>query len=118
MQFFINAFEAIRDFLELGGELPAWVSTLEPFGASNRQPVFLTRRAQVLEVRRMGKTGQHLNLRLGQGNHQWTALAFNQSEKWVEGTSRIDFVYTLNRDRWRGVEQLNLKVLDFRPTRI
>ena len=109
----ILAIDAEVDFLELGGEFPAWVSTLEPFGASNRQPVFLTRRAQVLEVRRIGKTGQHLNLRLGQGDHQWTALAFNQEERWIDGTQAVDFVYTLIKDRWQGVERLNLKVLDF-----
>ena len=109
----ILAIDAEVDFLELGGEFPAWVATLEPFGASNRQPVFLTRRAQVLEVRRIGKTGQHLNLRLGQGDHQWTALAFNQEARWIDGTQDVDFVYTLIKDHWQGVERLNLKVLDF-----
>ena len=108
--------DAEVEFVELGGEFPAWVSTLEPFGNANPQPVFLTRRAQVLEVRRIGKTGQHLNLRLGQGDHQWTALAFNQAERWIDGTTAVDFVYTLIKDYWRGVERLNLKILDFQAS--
>jgi len=109
--------DAEVELAELGGEFPQWVFTLEPFGASNRQPMFLTRRAQVLEMRRIGKTGQHLNLRLGQGDHQWTALAFNQSERWIDGTSTVDFVYTLIKDHWQGVERLNLKVLDFQASK-
>ncbi len=110
--------DAEVEFVKLGGEFPAWVSTLEPFGAGNPQPVFLTRRAQVLEMRRIGKTGQHLNLRLGQGDHQWTALAFNQAERWMDGTQAVDFVYTLIKDHWRGVERINLKVLDFQASGI
>ena len=112
----ILAIDAEVEFVELGGEFPAWVSTLEPFGAANPQPVFLTRRAQVLEVRRVGKTGQHLNLRLGQGDHQWTALAFNQAERWIEGTPAVDLAYTLIKDNWRGVERTNLKILDFQAS--
>ncbi|PKB66709.1 MAG: single-stranded-DNA-specific exonuclease RecJ [SAR202 cluster bacterium Io17-Chloro-G4] len=108
--------DAEVEFVELGGEFPKWVSTLEPFGAANPQPMFLTRRAQVLEVRRIGKSGQHLNIRLGQGDHQWTALAFNQADRWIDGTQAIDFVYTLIKDYWQGVERLNLKVLDYRAS--
>lgn len=108
--------DAEVEFVELGGDFPAWVSTLEPFGTGNPQPVFLTRRANVLEMRRVGKTGQHLNLRLGQGDHQWTALAFNQAERWKEGTPALDLAYTLIKDYWQGVERLNLKVLDFQAS--
>lgn len=112
------AIDAEVEFAELGGEFPAWVATLEPFGAANPQPVFLTRRAQVLEMRRVGKAGQHLNLRLGQGDYQWTALAFNQAERWINGTPAIDFAYSLIKDNWQGVERLNLKVLDYRVSGI
>ncbi len=109
----ILTIDAEVEFVELGGEFPNWVFTLEPFGAANRQPVFLTRQAQVLEVRRVGKSAQHLNLRLGQGDHQWTALAFNQAERWIDGTPAVDLAYMVIKDNWRGVERTNLKVLDF-----
>ena len=100
---------------DLDGDLPEWLSTLEPFGAANPQPVFLTRRAQVLEVRYMGRTGQHLRLNVTQGNGRWTAMAFNQGGRWLEGTSAVDLAYSLSRDHWQGVERSTLKVLDFRP---
>ena len=111
----VLSIDAEVEFAVLGEDFTDWVASLEPFGAANRQPVFVTFDAQVLEMRRVGRESQHLNLSLGQGGSQWTAMAFNQSGKWVEGTSRLDLVYTLNRDRWRGVERLNLKVLDFSP---
>ena len=108
--------DAEVDLADLAGDFPKWVSTLEPFGPANRQPVFLTRRAQVLEARGVGKANQHMNLKVAQGNHQWTALAFNQAEQWVAGISEVDLVYSLSSDHWQGVERLTLRVLDFRPS--
>ena len=100
---------------ELSGDLRSWLSRLEPFGAGNRQPLFLTRGARVLETRYVGGSGQHLRLRVTDGSDPWTALAFNQAERWVDGTSKMDLVYSLISDRWQGAERITLKVLDFRP---
>ncbi len=103
---------------DLSGDFPKWVSTLEPFGPSNPRPVFLTRRARVLEAREMGRDSQHLNLKVAQGDHQWTALAFNQAEHWVAGTAEVDLAYSLSKDHWQGVERSTLKVLDYRPSEV
>mgnify|MGYP001174933627 CR=1 FL=1 len=100
---------------ELTGDLVHWLSILKPFGPSNRQPVFLTRRTHVLEARYMGKTGQHLRFKLREGNDEWPAVAFNQAERWVSGTPYVDLVYSVTIDRWRGMERLTLRVQDFRP---
>jgi single-stranded-DNA-specific exonuclease len=100
---------------ELSGDLRRWLSRLEPFGAGNPQPVFLTRRARVLGAQYVGKTGQHVKFKVTQGNEQETALAFNQADRWLDGTSEVDLVYSLMFDRWQGTERLTLKVLDFQP---
>ena len=101
---------------ELSGDLRSWFSRLEPFGPANPQPVFVSRRARVLQTKYVGKAGQHVHLKVTQGNERWTALAFNQAERWVEGTSEVDLVYSLIHDRWQGVERQTLKVLDFQPS--
>ena len=100
---------------DLDGDALGWLSTLEPFGSGNPQPIFLTYRARVLEARYVGKTRQHLRLKVVGGQQQWTALAFNQAERWVDGTATVDLVYSVSKDHWQGEEQLTLKVLDFRP---
>jgi single-stranded-DNA-specific exonuclease len=119
----LNSREA-RPGLDIDGEVRlddlddnalGWLSTLEPFGAGNPRPIFLTRRARVAEARYVGKTGQHVRLKLVGGQQRWTALAFNQAERWVDGTATVDLVYSLSKDHWRGQEQLTLKVLDFQP---
>ncbi len=100
---------------ELNDGLRDWLSRLEPFGIGNPRPVFLTRRARVLDAQRVGADGQHVRLKVAQGNSQCTALAFNQSDKWNGSVPEVDLVYTLMLDRWHGVERLTLKLLDFRP---
>ena len=98
---------------ELSIGLRSWFSKLEPFGPGNRQPVFLTRRAKVVGTQYVGKSGQHVKINVAQGDERSTALAFNQAERWIDGTSEVDLVYSLMFDRWQGTERLNLKVLDF-----
>ena len=100
---------------EITDDLVRWLSILQPFGPSNRQPVFLTRRAHVLEAQYMGKEGQHLRFKLREGNDEWPAVAFNQAERWVSGTPYVDLVYSVTIDHWRGMERLTLRVQDFRP---
>ncbi|MEK7814897.1 MAG: single-stranded-DNA-specific exonuclease RecJ, partial [Chloroflexota bacterium] len=120
----IDAEVKIADLL---GEPLSWLSSLEPFGMANPRPVFLTRRAQVLEAQGVGKSGQHLKLRVREGDSpdapsaggafgQYTALAFNQAHRWVANTPYLDLVYTLSAPTSRGDGDLTLKVLDFRPS--
>jgi len=104
----VNLSEITEDFL-------LWLAALEPFGVANRQPVFLTRNVGITDTRYMGNLGQHLRLRVRQGNVAWTAVAFNQADKWSDGMEAVDIVYTLSSDYWRGEKRVNLKLLDFRP---
>ena len=103
---------------EFAGDVPRCLATLEPFGAGNPQPVFLTRKARVHEARSVGKTKQHKRLIVGDGPDRWTALAFNQAERWVDGTEEVDLAFSLSKDHWRGEEQLTLRVLDFSPIKV
>lgn len=100
---------------DLTPELLRWLRQLEPFGVGNPQPRFLIEGLQVVETRHVGQSGQHVRLRVRQSSHQGTALAFNQADRWIDGTSRVDLVCTISTDFWNGAETITLKVLDFRP---
>jgi len=101
---------------DLHGSLTQWLASLEPFGQSNPQPMFLTRGLRVLESRYMGNAGQHLFLRVRDGSHEWNALAFNQASGWAAAPSRIDLVYGITPDSRRGNGSLALKVADWQPS--
>ena len=98
---------------DLNGDVLAWLADLEPWGVGNPAPIFLSRGVHVMEARYMGNQGQHLRLQVRQGNSEWMALAFNLGQKWVQGTTLLDLVYTLSNDSWRGEERHVLHVADF-----
>jgi single-stranded-DNA-specific exonuclease len=100
---------------DLTDDLLRWLTSLQPWGTGNPPATFVSRRVQVMEHRYLGESGQHLRLRVRQGGQAWTALAFNQADRWHEGTSHIDVVYSISTDRWQGVERSTLKIADFRP---
>ena len=113
--------DAVVALDELTHELVQWLQDLEPYGPANPTPVFLTSGVPVSEVHYMGQSRQHLRLLVGNGNGngsgRGTALAFNQAENWVDGTTRLDLVYPITADSWRGPKALALRLLDFRPAR-
>ena len=108
----IDAVVALDD---LTNDFVQWLQDLEPYGPANPTPVFLTRDVPVSDVHYMGQSRQHLRLRVGNGSGRWTALAFNQANQWVGDTTRLDLVYSITADSWRGPEAQALRVLDFLP---
>ena len=99
----------------LTAPLLQWLQQLEPFGVGNPRPSFLTRDLRVMDTQFVGPAGQHVKLRVRQGNRECTALAFNQGKLWSGSPTRLDLVYSISTDNWNGVERMTLKVLDYRP---
>ncbi len=92
------------------------IQQLAPFGCGNPVPTFLTRRVKVLESRNLGNQGEHLGLKLREGEVTWQAIGFNLGSLISEITPYIDIVYTLEIDYWNGEEILRLNLLDFAPS--
>jgi single-stranded-DNA-specific exonuclease len=88
---------------------------LAPFGRANPLPTFLSRGVKVIEYRSLGSKGEHIRLKLMDGNVTWAGMAFRLGNLIDDVTSRLDIVYNLEVDRWRGREMLQLNILDFAP---
>jgi single-stranded-DNA-specific exonuclease len=98
---------------EITGNTFNLMQQLAPFGRGNPAPVFLTRRAEVVDCQTMGNSGEHLRLRLRQGGAIWDGVGFRMAR--AEVSSPLDIVYNVEIDRWRGEERLRLNLLDFAP---
>jgi single-stranded-DNA-specific exonuclease len=101
----------------LGFQLSQDLSALEPFGAGNPRPVFVTRGFRVLSEPQIIKE-QHLKLRVaGADNRPIEAIWWRGIEE-VEQTpapnQRIDLAYELEANRWNGDIRLQLNVKDMR----
>jgi len=99
---------------ELGGDTYPTTQLLAPFGHGNPVPTFMSRGVEVLERRTMGNGNEHLRMRLKQGGSIWDCVAFRLGNHQKEFAPRIDIVYNLEVDNWRGKNQLRLNILDFK----
>ena len=100
----------------LVGDTFRWLRDLEPFGAANPAPAFLTRAMEPLAIKQMGSNGRHLRMKLKDGPAVWDAIAFRRGDRLPPGSSKLDVVYNIGTEQRGGAEVLALKVLDFRTS--
>jgi len=101
---------------EVGGNAYNTMQRLAPFGERNPQPIFLSKKVEVLDCRLMGSSGDHVRLKLRQGNSYWDAVGFRLGNHIGKMAKIIDVVYNLEIDHWNGHEKLRLNLLDFAPS--
>jgi single-stranded-DNA-specific exonuclease len=101
---------------ELSGNTFQMIQKLAPFGRGNPTPTFLGRSVEVVDCRTMGNNGDHLRLKLKQGETVWNGVGFRLGNHLSEVSPLLDIVYNLEVDRWGGEERLRLNILDFAPT--
>jgi single-stranded-DNA-specific exonuclease len=104
---------------ELSFQFSQDLRALEPFGAGNPRPVFMTRGWRVMSEPQVIKE-QHLKMRVcGENNRPFEAMWWRGIEE-VEATpqmnQRIDLAYEFEANRWQGDIRLQLNVRDMRAT--
>jgi single-stranded-DNA-specific exonuclease len=102
---------------ELTFQLSQDLRLLEPFGAGNPRPVFVTRGLRVLAEPQVIKE-QHLKLRVaGENNRPFEAIWWRGLEDAIatpQANQRIDLAYELEADSWMGDIRLQLNVRDMK----
>ena len=108
--------DAIIALDELDEVMVRWINDLEPYGPGNTRPAFASMGVKVLEYFHMGREQQHLRLRVETNGAQFTALAFNQADKWQANTEYVDLAFTVMNDSFRGKGAIALRLLDYKPS--
>ncbi len=92
------------------------IDRFEPYGCENRELVFMTKNARIVNAQIMGKTQRtHLKLWLQIGNIKWPALWWGQAEKLGKEFNVgdcIDFLYNYQRNTFNGHEERQLIIVD------
>ncbi len=115
---------SVRIDLELSPEsvtyqLARELQTLEPFGAGNPRPVFLTRNLRSLSEPVVMKE-RHLKMRLAGPQNRpletvwWNCLEAPQRTSPTTGS--IELAYTIETNVWNGESRMQLNVVDLRST--
>ncbi|MEN6372174.1 MAG: single-stranded-DNA-specific exonuclease RecJ [Armatimonadota bacterium] len=92
------------------------INKLEPFGAGNPEPVFVSTDFDLLERRRVGD-GSHLKMRvLGKGGAQLNCIAFGLGdlEPMLQLGRDIDLCYNIRSNSYNGYDTVQLTVKDVR----
>ena len=91
------------------------LSLLEPYGVSNREPVFGAKDINVLDRRIVGDN--HLKMRLGQGETSLDTIGFSMGDKIqnIGAASSLDIAFVPNINEWNGTRNLQLNLKAIRP---
>ena len=87
---------------------------LGPFGQKNPEPLFFSRSVPVRSSRIVGAT----HLKLNVGDQGIDAIAFGMGEHLSALPRTIDIAYRIERNVFRGRENLQLRIEDIRPSDI
>lgn len=95
------------------------LSMLEPFGAGNPRPVFALLGATVEYAKDVGQ-GKHLKLRLSRGNYRLDGIFFSATAACcgIKVGDRVDAAFYLQINNFRGIDSLQLQMIDLRPSRL
>lgn len=90
------------------------IEQMEPFGMGNPKPIFLSRFTQVINPKLVGKDMKHLSMNLLQDNKQIKSIYFNCNLDGddVNDLQKVDVIYYIDKEKWNGNENLQIKVLD------
>lgn len=117
--------ESTEDIINVDAELPASyinpdlfkiIDLFEPYGETNSTLKFMTKQIKILSYQVVGKSEkQHLKLILETENHKIPVMYWNAAEKinkdFFTG-DLVDLVYTVERNIFNGMENLQLVALE------
>ena len=93
------------------------IKRLEPFGAGNPMPVFISRGVSIREIRYIGKEKNHARFKAVQDGVFQNAIAFNMSDLFkfhINEDSYFDILYEIQLNSWNGRTRLQLNLRDIR----
>ncbi len=95
------------------------IQQLEPFGAENPMPVFMTCGVRMQNLRTMGKEENHIRFRAVQNKKTIDVVGFNLAEAVASidvMQDSVDLAYEIHLNEWNGQNKVELRLLDIRAT--
>jgi single-stranded-DNA-specific exonuclease len=88
---------------------------LEPFGAGNEEPTILVSHPEIITVKRMGESGQHLRVDLkGSDGCIIKCVAFSAPDSWfaLDNYTPHDFIIKPIENEWNGIRSVEARLID------
>jgi len=97
------------------------VDRFAPYGKENESLIFLAKNLIVEDINFIGKIeSKHLRMTLAGGRHKWPALYWDAAVRVVNKEfgkgDRVDAVFTLSRDWYKGIATPQMMITDLRKS--
>ena len=107
--------DAIARLEQLDEPLMAFLDRIEPTGQGNPPVLFAALGLEVMSKRAVGADGAHLKLLLRDGRRAMDSIGFRLGGRLATTPRAVDALFHLERNRYMGVETLQLSLKDIRP---
>lgn len=109
--------ELPHDFLS--PEILKLIDMFEPYGNNNEQLIFMTKKLTVKDINFIGKPeAKHLKLTLDAGKYKWSAIYWQNADRVINKefgiNDKVDVVFNITRDYFRGNEIPQMMILDLK----
>lgn len=106
--------EAELKFSDIDWALSDELANLEPFGAGNPEPLFLTRGVEIIEARAVGTNQKHGKFVLKADGKTIPAIGFGHGESatTMSAGQTVDVVYQISVNEWNGNRELQCVIKD------
>jgi single-stranded-DNA-specific exonuclease len=103
----------------LSPEIIKLVDRFEPYGKENDPLVFMAKKLAVKEINLIGKPeSKHVKMTLDAGKYKWPALYWQSAERVINKefgvNDKVDIVFNLTRDYFRGNETPQMMIVDLK----
>ncbi|MFC1640623.1 single-stranded-DNA-specific exonuclease RecJ [Patescibacteria group bacterium] len=107
--------DAETSFHQIDMKLIDFLSSLEPFGEANPEPIFMTNNCRIDDFRWVGKAKQHVQLFLSDGDgNPLKCIAFHRTDlkSIIKLENTIDIVYHVRENDWNGKRMVDAQLID------
>ena len=91
---------------------------MSPYGPENLRPIFITKNVSETGYSKIVKE-KHVKFVVKKDGITLSGIGFNLADKFplIKADKKLDIVYTIDENEWNGETSLQLKVIDFRPSK-
>ena len=95
------------------------IDLFEPYGKDNEYLVFMSKNITINEINFIGRPDpKHIKMTLEAGKYKWPALYWNSAERAANKefalNDKVDIVFTLARDYYKGIATPQMVITDLR----
>ncbi len=98
----------------LSSEFISDLKLLEPYGVGNSRPIFINRNSMLVDMKRIGKNGDHLSFRKRGRfqNHNCIAFNFGELESSMKKQPQFDMIYSVLISRYKRSVKWQASLVD------